>query len=219
MGNEIIKLQKYIEKFLNGKSNIRNLEAGCGSASHVRFKNDCLRVCIDISEKQLERNSGLNEKILGDIQYYKFLPKAFDVIICWDVLEHIEKPTRVLNGFTDALRDNGILILALPNVLSLKGLITKYTSHRFHILFYRYIKGNKNAGKNDIGPFKTYMSYSISPNAITDFAHNKGLSVIYFDLYDGKTKSKRLIFKAYDFINKYIFEYQGILISLYFWGR
>ena len=41
------------------------------------------------------------------------------------------------------LANNGIMIISIPNVLSLKGLITKITPLSFHRFFYKYFLGSK----------------------------------------------------------------------------
>ena len=71
MKNErVIKLQSAVDNCLNnGKNNIKVLEAGCGAKSHIKFKQNAYIVGIEISEKQLQRNTTVDEKILGDIQF------------------------------------------------------------------------------------------------------------------------------------------------------
>lgn len=181
---EQTKLQTFIDRILYGKTSCRLLEAGCGSASHLSFKTNVYKVGIDISEKQLQRNTNLNERIRGDIQEYGFQPSSFNVIVCWDVLEHLSNPQKALERFARAIRDEGIIILKLPNVLSLKGLLTKFLPYPFHVLYYRYYFGNKYTGKDGSGPFKTYLRFSIAPDAIKKFAGSNGLRVIYFETYD-----------------------------------
>src|SRR3990172_9863624 len=99
----ILKLQSIINKLLENKPPIKVLEAGCGSSSYIQFEKNVYIVGIDISEKQLQQNSKINEKILGDIQYYDFKPSTFDVVICWDVLEHLPKPGMALQKFVEAI--------------------------------------------------------------------------------------------------------------------
>ncbi len=182
---EIVKLQSFIDETLHSKTSIKLLEAGCGSASILNFdKFKAYIVGIDISQQQLKRNSILNEKILGDIQEYEFQPSVFDAIVCWDVLEHLPRPQKALDNFVKAVKEDGIIILKMPNLLSLKGIVTKFLPHKLHILSYRYFYGRKNAGKDDVGPFKTYLKFSISPAALKKFAANNGLLVSYFDTYD-----------------------------------
>ena len=86
MSEIYFEVQSIINKFSSGKLQLKVLEAGCGSISKVEFQENTYIVCIDISQKQLERNTIIDEKILGDVQYYNFHPKAFDIIISWYVL-------------------------------------------------------------------------------------------------------------------------------------
>jgi len=177
-------IQTIIDQLLNTKSHIRVLEAGCGSINKIKFNKNNYIVGIDISENQLQRNTIINEKILGDIQYYDFSPSTFDVIICWDVLEHLPKPKLALFNFFKALKEGGIIILALPNVLSFKGIVTKLTPHWFHLLVYRHIFSRQNVGKNDVGPFKTYLRFSTSSFSIKKLATNNGFEVEYIQTTD-----------------------------------
>ena len=184
MKPEIVKLQQVIDKVLNNRQNLKVLEAGCGSATEIKIPEDAYFVGIDISEKQLERNSLLKEKILGDIQTYDLPASDFDVIVCFYVLEHVPKPELALKNFLRSLKEDGIIILALPNVLSIWGLTTKLTPHGFHTWVYRNIFGEKKAGTDDVGPFPTFSRFSISPESVKQFALTNGLSIEYFELYE-----------------------------------
>jgi SAM-dependent methyltransferase len=184
MSQEIQNLQSFLDKELFHRPSVRVLEAGCGSASNLKFGEQVCLVGIDISEKQLARNTVLHEKIAGDIQHYAFRAEDFDAIICWDVLEHLSQPELALRQFAQATKLGGLVILKLPNVLSLKGLLTKFLPHTFHILVYRYFHGNKNAGKNDTAPFKTYLRFCISASAIRKQGAQLGLQTAYFATED-----------------------------------
>jgi ubiquinone/menaquinone biosynthesis C-methylase UbiE len=183
MSQKILNLQTFINSELRGES-VCLLEAGCGSASNLNFGDNVRMVGIDISKKQLERNAMLHEKIVGDIQHHEFPPDSFDAIVCWDVLEHLPQPKLALRQFARAVKPGGIVILKLPNVLSVKGLVTKYLPHKLHVLAYRYIYGDKNAGKNDTAPFKTFLRFSISAKAIKKLCGQGGLATIFFATYD-----------------------------------
>jgi 2-polyprenyl-3-methyl-5-hydroxy-6-metoxy-1,4-benzoquinol methylase len=84
------RVQVFLNQFLN--ENAQVLEVGCGSNSQLKFTKSNEVTGIDISKDQLERNSYLKNKILGDIQTYNFESKKYDLVICWDVLEHLDKP-------------------------------------------------------------------------------------------------------------------------------
>ncbi|MCL1472412.1 class I SAM-dependent methyltransferase [Argonema antarcticum] len=181
---EFIKLQSAIDNLLNNRKNLKVLEAGCGSATHVKLGEEPYLIGIDISEKQLARNTYISEKIQGDIQTYNLPSNEYDAIICFYVLEHLDKPELAIKNFVRAAKEDGLIILAQPNVLSIWGLTTKFTPHWFHVWVYRNIFGEKRAGTDDFGPFKTFSRYSISPVALKQFAEEHNLSIAYFDLYE-----------------------------------
>lgn len=199
------KLQLFLDKTLEMRDDINVLEAGCGSASHFNFKQRTHLTGIDISERQLQRNIRLQKAILGDVQHFNFEPSSFDVIICWAVLEHLSQPELALRNFVRALKPDGIIVLELPNVLSLKGILTKYTPLSIHTWYYRHLFGRSNAGKDDVGPFKTYLRYSIAPNRINKFASQNGLKTVYFETLDlgdmpywkRKNRAARIFMSAY----------------------
>jgi len=179
----IEELQNKVDELLGGKQSLKILEAGCGSKSHLQFENPYV-VGLDISSKQLDRNKQLSERIQGNIQYYDLTEFAFDVIICWDVLEHLRHPQKAIRNFFNGLRSGGILILAAPNPLSFWGLIAKFTPTMFHNLYYRYILGAKHSGKEDSGPFKTYMRLSMRPKEIVKLADSENNKVVYLDIFE-----------------------------------
>ena len=107
-----------INTALQGRPGLRLLEAGCGSASYFDFANVTRTVGIDISREQLDRNAFVQEKILGDIQTYPLARNEFDIVVCWDVLEHLSRPQEALHNLCHAVRPGGVLILGFPNLLS-----------------------------------------------------------------------------------------------------
>lgn len=178
------ELQDVADRLFPGGEPITVLEAGCGSATHVRLGNNARIVGIDISEDQLARNTYVSQKIVGDIQTYDFDEGSFDLIMCWDVLEHLPHPEKALKSFARAVKPGGVILLALPNVYSLKGLITNFTPHRFHVWVYRNVYKNPNAGKPGHAPFPTFLRRSVSPVALKCFAAENGLLEEHFRLYE-----------------------------------
>ena len=167
-----------VDCFLQHLEKIKMLEAGCGSATHITFKRPIESVGIDISEEQLTRNTAITERIHGDIQTYPLPREAFDAVICWDVLEHLPKPMMALRNLFGTVRNGGILVLAFPNLISFKGLVTKWTPYLFHKLFYRVVGYHKT-------PFRTYLCYSIRPHHVKKFAASNGFSVEFSLLSEG----------------------------------
>ena len=181
----------YSSKYFNGKK-IKILEAGCGMSSPVKYKQEHYIVGIDISGKQLERNKVIDEKIVGDIQIFKLKELEYDLIICWDVLEHLKNPELALENFKNSIKKDGIIIISVPNLMSVKGLITKLTPFFIHLFFYKYIlRSDIHRGEDDKGPFKTYLRKSITYKSFKKFSQSNNLHIIYFDPIDFGDRLKR----------------------------
>jgi SAM-dependent methyltransferase len=161
-------------------------EAGGGSTSFL--PPDVLRrshvTVVDIDEDQIRNNTYAQQTILGDIQTWRFPPDSFDLIICYNVLEHVPYVEAALAGFFQSLKRGGLILIGAPNPRSLSGVVTKYTPHWFHIWFYRHIVGRKNAGQPGEPPFPTYFHKLVTPSLLEAFARKNGLQVIYRKEYE-----------------------------------
>ena len=186
------EVSEVANSLLDGKSHIKLLEAGCGSATHVRFKPMVHAVGIDISKEQLDRNTVIQEKILGDIQEYPLPKEEYDVAVCWMVLEHLSRPRAALYNLFHSIKPQGLLILGIPNLLSFKGVVTKFTPYWFHRFFYHLMKYKSR-------PFPTYLRLAILPKKIVRFATDNGFSVAYFKLLEGNQSV--IVKKRFWFIN------------------
>jgi SAM-dependent methyltransferase len=173
-----------LDRALAEREAITVLEAGCGASTHLSFRRPARLVGIDTSRKQLDRNAALDERILGDVQTFPFASDTFDVVIAWQVLEHLPNPDQALERFRDTIKDGGLLVLSLPNVLSVKGLVTKFTPHAFHVWTYRRVFGMKDAGTDDNAPFPTFLRFSIRPSRILRFARENGFAVEYYHSFE-----------------------------------
>jgi len=179
-----IDLQAALDRVIAGRDGLCVLEAGCGSTSRVRLPAGARLVGIDISANQLARNTVLHERVLGDVQSYRWPRAEFDMIVSWDVLEHLPRPLDAMDRLVAALRPGGIVVLALPNLYSIKGLVTRLTPYRVHEWFYRYVIGDKRA-QHEFDQFPTYLRAAIAPFRLARYARDNGLEIAYFNLYEG----------------------------------
>ena len=173
-------LQKFVDELLSTRHGACVLEAGCGSTSHLGISGFSKVVGIDISEMQLERNDYLDDKLLGDIQTYNLPKNAFDLIVCWDVLEHLPRPEDALANMGNSLRKGGLMIIAAPNLLSLKGIVTKLTPYAAHKWFYHRIIGDKRRAAEGFNQFATYLRRSMTPRGVRRFARSKGFACRFY---------------------------------------
>ena len=186
----IRELQQVLDSQLTSEKPLV-LEAGCGSITHVKLPPATQLIGLDISEKQLARNHQLQEKIIGDIQDHDFKGRVFDLVVCWDVLEHVLRPLDAIRNLIKATKPGGILVIAMPNVNSLWGLATKYTPHWLHIFFYRYFLGTKEAGTGDKGPFPTFLKWELAPDSVRSLVLARGCKIAFFKTYDPMLHSLR----------------------------
>jgi SAM-dependent methyltransferase len=161
-------------------------EAGGGSTSFLPL--DVLRrshvTVVDIDEDQIRNNDYAQETILGDIQSYRFAPSSFDLVICYNVIEHLADVEAALSGFCETLKNGGLILIGAPNPKSLSGVVTKFSPHWFHVWFYRYVRGDKKAGLPGQAPFPTFFHPLVTLSNLESFAKTHGLKVIYKREYE-----------------------------------
>lgn len=192
-------LQEAIDKAIgniNNPDKIKVLDIGCGSTLKIALPSKMYICGIDISQKQLQNNPQLNEKIFGDIHSFNFVSSNFDVAIAWFVLEHLQNPDKALINILKALRKNGIIIIGVPYCFSILSLLTKFTPFRFHIFVYKHIFNDKRVWYGTLLLFKTFLRFSISPGALKKFAHKNNLSIEYSDLRKSRLYIKNKFYKS-----------------------
>jgi SAM-dependent methyltransferase len=135
------------------------LEAGSGRFRHFEYPPGARITGLDISAEQLAANDYADEKIEGDVQTWT-TERQWDVVISVFVLEHVEDPERAVANMLAWTRPGGLLVIAVPNALSLKGLVTRATPFGFHGWFYRHVYRRPHA------IFPTTMKMCIAPRRL-----------------------------------------------------
>jgi hypothetical protein len=119
------------------------------------------------------------------------------------------------------LNDNAILVIKVPNVLSFKGLFTKFTPHFVHVFYYRKILGRPLAGTQDRAPFRTFLRFDVILSRVVSLCKRNNVQMEFFAYFtdidintlpNGKRKtffliakmaSKLLKFISFNFIRSY----------------
>jgi SAM-dependent methyltransferase len=161
-------------------------EAGGGSTSFLPLSvlGRAHVTVVDIDADQIRNNDYAQETILGDIQSYRFPPETFNLVICYNVIEHLADVEAALLGFCQSLKPGGLVLIGAPNPKSLSGVVTKYSPHWFHVWFYRHVRGDKKAGLPGQAPFPTFFHPLVSLSKLEAFAKEHGLQVIYKREYE-----------------------------------
>jgi SAM-dependent methyltransferase len=161
-------------------------EAGGGSTSFLPL--EVLRrahvTVVDIDEDQIRNNDYAHEAVLGDVQTWRFASDTFDLVICYNVIEHLADVAAALERFCVSLKQGGLMLIGAPNPRSLSGVVTKYSPHWFHVWFYRYVRGEKHAGQPGEAPFPTFFHPLVTLSKLEAFAKAHGLEVIYRKEYE-----------------------------------
>lgn len=167
-------------------NNLAIYEAGGGSTSFLPLSvlGRAHVTVVDIDENQIRNNDYAQEKILGDVQTYRFTPDSFDLVICYNVIEHLPNLESALLGFCESLKRGGLILIGAPNPKSLSGVVTRYTPHWFHVWYYRYVRGDKKAGQPGEAPFPTFFHPLVALAALEAFAKAHGLQMIYRKEYE-----------------------------------
>ena len=123
--DEILKIRiSNLLGLINIKQDEKLLEAGCGDGliSMLSALKGADVVSLDLSEKSLRMFKGrakdsdlLINLILSDINVLPFPEENFDIIICSEVLEHLENYENTLNELYRVLKPQGRAIFSVPN--------------------------------------------------------------------------------------------------------
>jgi SAM-dependent methyltransferase len=100
------------EQYFRGivKRNEEVLEYGCGLGQNIYLINHA--VGYDVSSFSMEF---CRKKGVLITKHLETLPsREFDVVLCCEVLEHVEEPLKILRVIYSKLRKGGKLILVLP---------------------------------------------------------------------------------------------------------
>lgn len=184
------RLQAALDRWRDGRTGLQILEAGCGSTSRLDLGAHAHVVGLDISAAQLARNAVVHERIVGDVQSYPLPADAFDAAVCWDVLEHVDDPPAAVGNLARALRPGGVLVLAVPNLWSVKGVVTKLTPFWVHVAFYRHALGDHHVGTSAGDQFPTRLRSSIAPARLRALGIELGLRVRFEATYEGPVQAE-----------------------------
>ena len=109
-------LKKHV---LNKKvKSVLELGSGVGlMGSYIRQKDKSIKyIGIEIDEKSCEKAKSLGlDCVNGDFSYIDKIDESFDVIMLWEVIEHLQDLSLFLKLAYKKLNGNGKIILSTPN--------------------------------------------------------------------------------------------------------
>lgn len=179
---EMELIDQRIRELYDGRNELTILEAGCGRKWPLRLDGTKFKlVGIDLDEAALRSRveivGDLDEAIVADLHDFDLGDRHFDVVYSAFVLEHAEHADRMLENMCRALKPGGLMVLQFPDRDTVFGFITRTTPFWFHVLYKKYIEGQKNAGKPGFDPYPTYYHRVVSRRGIKEFCSTRGLHI------------------------------------------
>lgn len=154
-------------------NNKKVLDVGCaeGNLADVMQSNKCEVVGIEIDPESAQNAQRFCKDVfVGDVESIELSSKYddyFDYILFADVLEHLKEPLTVLKRFKKYLKDDGCVIVSLPNISNWR-LRLKFLFGRFEY---------QETGLLDNGHIR-FFNEKIAIN----FLNDAGFEIIKFDI-------------------------------------
>ena len=179
------------------------LDVGCGvgdfSEAIEFYRPDLDVYAVDISSKAIalakKRNLKVHFKVC-DAQKLPFKSNFFDAIVCFDLIEHVKSPKRVLDEIYRVLKPKGILHTFIPmedNIFSMEGMLIRlgwkakeiYGGHPHHFS-YSWIRNTVNES-----------GFEIRISRWGEHLVNQILEIIYFTWLSIRQKNVRYSVEGY----------------------
>jgi len=100
------------------------LDIGCAEGALLKWaeKRGYETYGVDISDFAIKRISHRKlrrtQLSVANINFLPFVDNYFDIITCFDVLEHLEYPIIALKEINRCLKEQGLFIMSTPNIYS-----------------------------------------------------------------------------------------------------
>lgn len=126
---EALTRYEFAQKFL--KKGGKVLDLGCGTGYGSAILGQMAKVTgLDQNQEAIEfaqKKYGSDAKFMvGDITHLQTPGHEFNLVCCFEVIEHLKNPEKMLREVKRVLKPDGYFLLSTPNqdVLSIKGELT-----------------------------------------------------------------------------------------------
>lgn len=116
------QLGQAIDAHVRLGSDVEVLDVGCGSKPYAGLFDGRARRYLGV-----DLAPGPEVDVVGPAEALPFGDGSFDVVLCSQVLEHVERPGRVLAELHRVLRPGGIVLLSTHGVVRYHGTVDRRT--------------------------------------------------------------------------------------------
>jgi SAM-dependent methyltransferase len=181
---ELARAERFVDALLPREGVLRVLAAEAGTRFVVRPP----AYFVGVETLQTERSLRVDADEYRTVDLHRIeLERAeYDLVLCCNVLEHVRRPLAVLPLLRDGLRPGGLIVIMVPNVVSLKGIVTRVTPFAVHRWYYRRVA----RGHPDNDPAPSVHSFSLRPASLRRHARRRGWKIEYWRVYEGGVQRK-----------------------------
>jgi SAM-dependent methyltransferase len=161
---------------------LRILEAGCGRKWNIDLEGVDYRLTgVDLDGEALRYRADvigdLDDWVVGDLRTVDLPEATFDVVFSAFVLEHISGAEQVLDRLLTALKDDGLLILRVPDGSSVYAFLARFLPFRLHVWYKRISEHDKEAGKPGHPPYPVVYDPIVTREGLNRYAADHGLTL------------------------------------------
>ena len=108
---------EYAMKYIDNGMKILDVGSGRGVFGKKFLNTDIEYVGLELNPKAVKdaQSDGINVQNIMIEEYVLNKSNYFDMVVCFQVLEHVSNINIFIDACLDALKPNGILIIAVPN--------------------------------------------------------------------------------------------------------
>jgi ubiquinone/menaquinone biosynthesis C-methylase UbiE len=113
---------------------------------------------VEIDPRQVSRNKIAHETIVGDMQTIELPAESFDLVICYNVIEHLPRLTEALERMSRVVKRDGLVVIGAPVPNSLSGLAARFTPHLVHVWICGICSNGRMRENRGCAPFSGRVS-------------------------------------------------------------
>jgi 2-polyprenyl-3-methyl-5-hydroxy-6-metoxy-1,4-benzoquinol methylase len=193
-------------KNITGRSPSSIIDVGAGEGGYLDYLTSYKRFSLDLNPASIERNGQRGiESILLDVCSDTWIPtQSFDLVTCFDVLEHLREPDIAIRNISKLLVPGGLFIAETGNVDSF---IPKYYGPQNwwyvnipeHKVFWRLQTLQAALKKHGIDLVKVVAVTHKNKPVIT-LRNLRNLFLFVLDWQENKKKFRKIFLKDHFFI-------------------
>jgi SAM-dependent methyltransferase len=119
------------------------------------------------------------------VQTIELPAESFDLVICYNVIEHLPRLTEALERMSRVVKRDGLVVIGAPVPNSLSGLAARFTPHLVHVWICGICSNDRMRENQAVRPFPVAYQKLVQPSALQSHARKLGLEPVSFRTYFG----------------------------------